>query len=152
MVFRPPKVPPLRPLPGVDPRAYRRTVIERFGNPEIQDPLTRICADTSERIPKFLLPVVTAQLEFGGPVRQCAAVVARWARYAEGMDEQGRPIHVVDPRRDTLMAAARKQRGNPPPFIEGRSVFRDRAQGRRCGAPYPDAPYGEQPQVRRPQV
>src|SRR5258708_22186786 len=76
--FRHPQGPALRPIPGVDPRAYGRTVIERFGNPEIQDPLTRICADTSERIPKFLLPVVTAQLEFGGPVRQCAAVVASW--------------------------------------------------------------------------
>jgi len=132
-------VPTLRPIPGVDPRAYGRTVIERFGNPEIQDPLTRICADTSERIPKFLLPVVTAQLEFGGPVRQCAAVVASWARYAEGIDEQGRPIDVVDPRRDTLMAAARKQRSNPTAFIEDSSVFGDLAQCRRFVQDYADA-------------
>jgi len=121
-------VPTLRPIAGIDPHAYGRSVTARFGNPEIMDPLTRICADTSDRIPKFLLPVVTAQLAAGGPVRQCAAVVASWARYAEGIDEQGRPIDVVDPRRDTLMAAARKQDANPMAFLEDRSVFGDLAQ------------------------
>ncbi len=83
--------------------------------------------------------MVTAQLEFGGPVRQCAAVVASWARYAEGIDEQGRPIDVVDPRRDTLMAAARKQRSNPTAFIEDSSVFGDLAQCRRFVQDYADA-------------
>jgi mannitol 2-dehydrogenase len=132
-------VPTLRPVAGVDPRAYGRTVIDRFANPEIRDPLTRICAETSERIPKFLLPVVTAQLELGGPVKQCAAVVASWARYAEGIDEQGEPIEVIDPRRDTLMAAARKQGGNPTAFIEDRSVFGDLAQSPRFVRAYVDA-------------
>jgi len=121
-------VPTVRRIAGVDPHAYGRTVIERFANPEIWDPLTRICDDTSDRIPKFLLPVVMSQLRRGGPVRHCAAVVASWARYAEGVDEQGEPIDVVDPRRDALVAAARKQGGNPTAFIEDRSVFGDLAQ------------------------
>lgn len=132
-------VPTLRPIRGVDPRAYGRAVIKRFGNPEIQDPLTRICADTSDRIPKFLLPVVTAQLELGGPVQQCATVVASWARYAEGVDEQGRPIDVVDPRRDTLMAAARQQQSKPTAFIGDSSVFGDLAKSPRFARDYADA-------------
>jgi mannitol 2-dehydrogenase len=132
-------VPTLRPIPGTDPRAYGRTVIERFSNPQMRDPLARICAETSERIPKFLLPVVTAQLELGGPVRRCAAVVASWARYAEGVDEQGRPIDVIDPRRDRLMAAARRQRSNPVAFIEESSVFGDLAQSQRFVEAYTDA-------------
>jgi mannitol 2-dehydrogenase len=132
-------VPTLLPIAGVDPRAYGRTVLKRFANPEIRDPLTRICAETSDRIPKFLLPVVTAQLEVGGPVRHSAAVVASWARYAEGVDEQGQPIDVVDPRRDSLMAAARKQSGNPTAFIQDRSVFGDLAQSTRFVRDYADA-------------
>jgi mannitol 2-dehydrogenase len=55
----------------------------------------------------------------------CAAVVAAWARYAEGTDEQGKPIDVVDPRREELMAAARSQHSAPTAFIENRHVFRD---------------------------
>ena len=55
----------------------------------------------------------------------CAAVVAAWARYAEGIDERGQPIDVVDPRRQELMAAARSQRSVPTALIEDRSVFGD---------------------------
>jgi mannitol 2-dehydrogenase len=132
-------IPTLRPIAGVDPRAYGRTVIERFANPEIRDHLTRICADTSERIPKFLLPVVMSQLQRGGSVRYCAAVVASWARYAEGVDEQGEPIDVVDPRRDALVAAAGKQGGNPTAFIEDRSVFGGLAQSAPFVRAYLDA-------------
>jgi hypothetical protein len=45
---------------GVDLAAYRRTLIERFGNPAIRDTLARLCAETSDRIPKFLLPTIRA--------------------------------------------------------------------------------------------
>jgi len=50
-------LPTLRPIAGTDLRQYGRTVIEWFSNPSIQDVLTRICADISDRTPKFLLPV-----------------------------------------------------------------------------------------------
>lgn len=132
-------VPTLRAIPGVDFHAYGRKVIERFANSEIRDPLTRICEDTSDRIPKFLLPVVTGQLEDGGPVRVCAAVVASWARYAEGVDEKGRRIDVRDPLRETLAAAARQQRSQPAAFIENRAVFGDLADSRDFMGPYLEA-------------
>src|SRR2546425_12886911 len=111
-------IPTLQPIAGTDLRQYGRTVVERFSNPSIQDALTRICADTSDRIPKFLLPVARERLAAGGRVPMCAAVVAAWARYAEGTDESGQPIEVVDPRRQQLMAAARRQRSVPTAFIE----------------------------------
>lgn len=116
-------VPTLTPIPDVDFHAYGRQVIERFANPQIRDPLTRICQDTSERIPKFLLPVVVEQLKNHRAVRVCAAVVASWARYAEGIDERGRSIDVCDPQQDILMAAARKQRNQPTAFLENTAVF-----------------------------
>ena len=52
-------------------------------------------------------------------------MVASWARYAEGVDEQGRPIEVVDRLKDTLMAAARRQREEPLAFLANREVFGD---------------------------
>ena len=120
-------VPTLKPIAGIDLNAYGRTVVERFSNPEIRDALSRICADTSDRIPKFILPVVHRQLEMGGSVRVCATVVAAWARYVLGTDEQGRTIDVVDPRRDALRAAAEAEVTSPGAFLRDRTLFADLA-------------------------
>ncbi|MFP5347106.1 MAG: mannitol dehydrogenase family protein [Actinomycetes bacterium] len=117
--------PTLEPVPGVDLFAYKRQLIERFANPEVKDTLARLCAESSDRIPKWLLPVIRQQLSTGGPLTRSALVVASWARYDEGVDEQGEPIEVVDRLRDELMAAARRQRENPDAFLENRDVFGD---------------------------
>jgi mannitol 2-dehydrogenase len=117
--------PTLAPVPGVDLDGYKHTLIERFSNPQIRDTIARICADSSDRIPKFLLPVIRAQLAAGGEIKRSAAVVASWARYAEGVDEEGRPIEVVDQLRDTLTLLARRQREDPDAFIANRDVFGD---------------------------
>ncbi|MDT8893805.1 mannitol dehydrogenase family protein [Halomonas sp. I1] len=119
--------PTLSPLPGVDLEAYRHTLIERFANPEIKDTLARLCAESSDRIPKWLLPVVRDQLANGGDVYRAAAVVASWARYAEGMDEAGEPIEVVDRLKDEVMAVAAENHQRPTAFIENRELFGDLA-------------------------
>jgi len=128
--------PTLRPVPGVDLDAYCRTLMERFGNPEVRDTLARLCTDTSERIPKFLLPVVRERLAAGGPVHRSAAIVASWARYAEGIDEAGQPIEVVDPLRAPLMAAAARNRAEPTAFLQNRAIFGDLIDDPRFVRPY----------------
>ena len=95
-----------------------------------------MCADISDRIPKFLLPVIPANLATGREVDRAAAVVASWARYAEGIDEQGAPIDVVDRLRDTLTASARRQREHPLAFIENRDLFGDFVDDKRFVAAY----------------
>jgi mannitol 2-dehydrogenase len=117
--------PTLAPVPGVDLQGYKYTLIERFSNPQVRDTIARLCAESSDRIPNWLLPVVREQLANGGEIRRSAAVVASWARYAEGVDEAGQPIEVVDRLRDTLMRAARRQRADPDAFIANRDVFGD---------------------------
>jgi mannitol 2-dehydrogenase len=117
--------PTLAPVPGVDLEGYKHTLIERFSNPQVRDTIARLCAESSDRIPKWLLPVVRAQLVNGGEIRRSAAVVASWARYAEGFDEAGQPIEVVDRLRDTLMRLARRQYEDPDAFIANRDVFGD---------------------------
>jgi mannitol 2-dehydrogenase len=117
--------PTLAPVPGVDLEGYKHTLIERFSNPQVRDTIARLCAESSDRIPKWLLPVVRAQLVTGGEIRRSAAVVASWARYAEGFDEAGQPIEVVDRLRDTLMRLARRQYEDPDAFIANREVFGD---------------------------
>ncbi|OBH48834.1 mannitol dehydrogenase family protein [Mycobacterium mantenii] len=115
--------PTLQRVPGLD--EFRAGLLPRFANAYIRDTVARLCAESSDRIPKWLLPVVRDNLRSGGPVRLSAAIVASWARYAEGVDEQGRPIEVVDHLADTLVPIARSQRDDPAAFLANRSVFGD---------------------------
>lgn len=119
--------PTLKPVPGIDLDDYKRTLIERFANPEIGDTIARLCAESSDRIPKWLLPVIRENLATGGHIRTSAAIVASWARYAEGVDEHGKPIVVVDRLADTLVPIAQRQRTHPTVFIENNAVFGDLA-------------------------
>jgi mannitol 2-dehydrogenase len=117
--------PTLEPVPGVDLDDYKAALLQRFANPEIRDTVARLCAEGSDRITTRLLPVVRDQLARGGDVRRCAAMVASWARYAEGVDEQGEPIEVVDRRRGALMSSARRQRSEPEALLTHRELFGD---------------------------
>ncbi|MGR4069080.1 mannitol dehydrogenase family protein [Billgrantia sp. C5P2] len=128
--------PTLAPVPGVDLEQYRLTLIERFANPEIKDTLARLCAESSDRIPKWLVPVIREQLATGGEIHRSAAVVASWARYAEGIDEQGQPIAVVDRLKDELMALAAANRTQPTAFIENCELFGDLAEHERFREAY----------------
>src|SRR3984885_12952045 len=89
-------IPTLPPVPGIDLHDYSRTLIERFANPGVRDTVARLCAYSSDRTPKWLLPVICDNLVSDGSVRLAAAVVASWARYAEGVNEWGEPFEVVD--------------------------------------------------------
>jgi mannitol 2-dehydrogenase len=117
--------PTLQPVPGIDLEEYQHTLIKRFSNGHIRDTLARLCAESSDRIPKWLLPVIRINLEQGGEISQSAAIVASWARYDEGSDEQGNPIDVVDRLKEPLMAAAARQREEPLAFISNREIFGD---------------------------
>jgi mannitol 2-dehydrogenase len=131
--------PTLPPVPGVDLAGYKRTLLERFSNPQVRDTIARLCAQSSDRIPKWLLPVVREQLAAGGEIRRSAAVVASWARYAEGIDEQGEPIEIVDRLRDTLIRSARRQYDDPDAFIANRDIFGDLASDKRFVTAYRSA-------------
>jgi mannitol 2-dehydrogenase len=121
-------IPTLAPVPGIDLHDYSRTLIERFANPGVRDTVARLCAYSSDRIPKWLLPVIRDNLASDGSVRFAAATVASWARYAEGVNEWGEPTEVVDQLADSLVPIARSQHEHPTAFIESTAVFGDLAQ------------------------
>jgi mannitol 2-dehydrogenase len=130
-------IPTLRPVPGIDLDAYTHELISRFSNPEVRDTLARLCARTSDMIPKFLLPVVRTQLASGGPITRSAAVIACWARYDEGTDEAGAPIEVVDAHAGALTAAAGRQRTEPLAFLrDNRAIFGEIADDARFTSAY----------------
>ncbi len=128
--------PTLHDVPGVDLTAYKHQLIERFANPEVRDTLARLCAESSDRIPKWLVPVIRTNLEKGGEIDRSALVVASWARYAEGVDEQGHPIEVVDQLKDRVMAAAARQGDDPLAFVRDEQLFGDLATNERFAQAY----------------
>jgi mannitol 2-dehydrogenase len=117
--------PTLQPVPGIDLDVYKRQLIERFSNPQVRDTVARLCAESSDRIPKWLLPVIRHNLKTDGEIDHAVLVVAAWARYAEGVDEEGRPIEVVDRLKGTLMANAARQQEDPLAFVRNRDLFGD---------------------------
>jgi mannitol 2-dehydrogenase len=125
-------IPTLRPVPGIDFCDYANQLIERFSNPEVRDTVARLCANASDLIPKFLLPVIRQQLAARRPFTRAATVVASWARYMEGTGENGEPHQMDDALAPQLQAAARRQRGHPTAFLEdNRGIFGDLADDRR---------------------
>jgi mannitol 2-dehydrogenase len=113
----------LLPVPGIDLTEYKDELIARFSNPEVRDTLARLCADSSNRIPKWLIPVVRDNLAAGRDVNYSAAIVASWARYAEGIDEAGEPIDVVDALAGVLTERARRYREDELAFLRNRDLF-----------------------------
>ena len=119
--------PTLDPVPGQHLDEYKDTVLQRFGNVATRDTLARLCAFSSDWIPKFLVPIVHKNVRAGRSLRHAAAVIASWARYAEGTDEHGRKIDVVDQRAEEMTANARVQResNNAQKWLQARDLFGD---------------------------
>ncbi|MDT5175068.1 MAG: mannitol 2-dehydrogenase [Mycobacterium sp.] len=127
-------IPTLTSIPGLT--EFKDELLPRFANAHVCDTVARLCAESSDRIPKWLLPVVRDNLRSAGRVRLSAAIVASWARYAEAIDEQGQPIELVDPLADKLIPIARSQRDNPIAFLQNRAVFGDLVDEPRFVEPY----------------
>ena len=128
--------PTLRAVPGIDLADYKRELLARFSNAGTRDTVARICTDVSDRIPTFLVPVIRDRLAAGGEVGRGVAVVAGWARYAEGVDEQGNTIEIVDSRKDALTEAARRYPVDPLGFVRQTELFGDLAEDPRFAGPY----------------
>ncbi|THF71678.1 mannitol dehydrogenase family protein [Deinococcus sp. Arct2-2] len=126
--------PTLQAVPGIDLAAYHHQLIERFGSPAIQDTLARLVAEGSERIPKFLLPVIREQLDTGGEIERSALVVAAWSVYIEAARAGRFPL--VDPRAERLTAAALRESQQPGAFLELEDIFGDLAHSERFRAAY----------------
>ncbi|ALE06901.1 mannitol dehydrogenase [Arthrobacter sp. ERGS1:01] len=131
--------PTLPPVPGIDLTAYRHELLHRFSSPSFRDTLARQMVDASDRIPKFLLPVVRDQLRAGGPIERAAVAVAAWAGVLElALDRNGPadPDGPTDRRMPKLLAAIRAERDEPGAFLRLHEVFGDVGANPRFVAAY----------------
>ncbi len=112
-------------LKGIDLKNYKQSLVERFGNIYIKDQIDRICSESSAKFPIFILPTVKAQLEKNGSVDYAAFIVAAWAKYCLGVDENGNPLNIKDALEDLLRIKAKESVENPTSFLAIESVFAD---------------------------
>lgn len=118
-------IPTVGAVPGVDLHDYYRTVASRFSNPRIGDTIARLCADGSNRQPKFILPITRDRLTSGQSIDGLALVSACWCRYAALVTNSGNPILPGDLQAEQLKAAAFRAREEPAAFLSNRQVFGD---------------------------
>ena len=116
-------IPTLRPVPGIDLDAYCEQLIARFSSEAIRDTLARQVVDGSDRIPKFLLPVVREQLAAGRGIARAALVLAAWSVFLEGRTEAGDATPAVDRRLEDLRAAVASEAVTPGSFLDYEPVF-----------------------------
>lgn len=121
-------IPTLRPVVGIDLDAYCDQLIERFGSEAIRDTLARQVVDGSDRLPKFLLPVVREQLAADGPLDHAALVLAGWSVFLEGRTEAGEPTPAVDSRLAELRTIVTE---DPAALLDYSPVFGELGQSAR---------------------
>lgn len=121
-------IPTLHPVPGIIIDDYCLELISRFSSKAILDTLARLIVDASDRIPKFLLPVVREQLALGKLTRHSSLVVAAWSIFLESHSSEVEQPSIVDKRRDGLLTAVAAEQENDGAFLDYAEVFGDIGQ------------------------
>ena len=103
--------------------SYKREVINRFKNTHINDRLSRICKESSSKIPLFILPTTIDQLGRNANIDKSAFILAAWCKYYDGIDDQGNPFEISDSLSIQLVRAATQAHIKPESFLEVESVF-----------------------------
>lgn len=115
----------LKPVPGMELTQYKKTLIERFANPKIQDQLPRLSLNGSAKLPKFVLGSVRDRLAQGASVQYLGLVVAAWMRYLMGMNDQGGAIAIDDPMSEILVQKAKEGHADPGALLSLSEIFGD---------------------------
>ena len=129
--------PVLDAVAGIDLSEYKATLIERFGNPAIRDSLTRICLESSSKLPVFLIPTIRKNLASGGSIQYSALVIAAWCYYSDKhADRHGQSLDVTDALKDDLHDAAKATREDRLSFLKVQPVFGELANDERFAKTY----------------
>ncbi|MBJ9974872.1 mannitol dehydrogenase family protein [Pseudomonas sp. S75] len=115
--------PQLAPVPGIDLAHYKQSLLERFSNRAIADQLERVCSDGSSKFPKFIVPTANRLIAEGRPLDRVALVVAAWALYLGGEDEQGNRYSIPDPRAAQCQARVVQRDGLAARVLGDETIF-----------------------------
>jgi mannitol-1-phosphate/altronate dehydrogenase len=120
--------PQLPSVDGINPVAYRNTLLARLANASLADSLSRLSRNASAKVPLHLLTSIRAARGAGLPHPLLTLAVAGWVRYLQGVDECGAAFEIEDPRSERLRTLARTGGTDPRPVLAEQDVFGDLAQ------------------------
>ena len=113
--------PHLEAPPGVVLADYAATVLRRFGNPAIRDQVSRIAGQSSAKLPVFIQETARAVLAGTHTSVRIAFLLAAFAEYLRGHDDEGAAFPLAEPLlSDADLALARSSDARA--FL-GMSVF-----------------------------
>ncbi|MFT6247212.1 MAG: mannitol 2-dehydrogenase [Cognaticolwellia sp.] len=116
-------IPTLAPVPGVSFDEYFAIIESRFANPEVRDTVPRLCQDASNRLPKFILPIIAANIASNRDCKGLALVVALWCRLCfEGGNTES-DFTLDDPQSARLITQATLAKDNASIFLQMNDIF-----------------------------
>ena len=131
--------PILDELEEIDLNAYKDSLQERFANPNIKESVSRICSESSAKLPKFLIATLQENLDSGGSIQYATMVIAAWCYYSDkGTDKNGQPIEIIDAMAAELKQKAQQTKADTLAFIKQDSLFGDLSKNERFVKCYSD--------------
>jgi len=131
--------PVLGAIEGLDLEQYKDKLEERFANPNIKDAVSRICAESAAKLPKFLIPTIRENLARGGSIKYASLILAAWCYYSDkGVNEDGKPLEIIDAMQAELQEAARKTSNDPLAFLRQTDLFGSLVENERLAKTYTD--------------
>ena len=119
-------------IKGIDLEDYKDSLLERFANPNIKDSVSRICSESSAKLPKFLIATIHENLAKGGSIKFATLVIAAWCYYSDKeVDQNGQPLEIIDALSTELHQAAEQTETDPLAFIKQESLFGNLVKNKR---------------------
>jgi len=129
--------PILDDIEGIDVEDYKNSLEVRFANPNLKDSVSRICAESSAKLPKFLIPTIQDNLDNGGSIDLATFILAAWCYYSDKQtDEKGQPLEIIDENKEKLHNVAKQTQDDPLSFLSLDEVFGELRNNERFVAKY----------------
>lgn len=124
--------PVLDRVEGIDLTAYKDSIEQRFANPNIKDSVSRICSESSTKLPKFLIPTIQENLATGGSIEYGTLVLVAWCYYSDkGVNKHQQPLEIIDEMKNELHQTARETDQDPLAFLKQKEIFGDLVENER---------------------
>lgn len=122
----------LDPVEGIDLKDYKDSLESRFANPNIKDSVSRICSESSAKLPKFLIATIEENLAQEGSIKYATLVLAAWCYYSDkGINKNGQSIEIIDVMSEELHETAKQTQTDSLAFTRQESIFGKLSQNKR---------------------